>query len=55
MLADQAPEGFEVLKGSADYTFAGNWKLQAENGVDGYHFDVVHRSFMGVIQRRVVF
>ncbi len=52
MLADQAPEGLEVLRGSADYTFAGNWKLQAENGVDGYHFDVVHRSFMGVIQRR---
>ena len=52
MLVDQAPQGLEVLKGSADYTFAGNWKLQAENGVDGYHFDVVHRSFMGVIQRR---
>ena len=52
MLVDQAPEGLEVLRGSADYTFAGNWKLQAENGVDGYHFDVVHRSFMGVIQRR---
>ena len=52
MMVDQAPQGLEVLKGSADYTFAGNWKLQAENGVDGYHFDVVHRSFMGVIQRR---
>ncbi len=52
MLADQAPEGLEVLRGSADYTFAGNWKLQVENGVDGYHFDVVHRSFLGVIQRR---
>ena len=53
MIADQAPQGWEVVKGSTDYTYAGNWKLQAENGVDGYHFDIVHRTFMGVIQRRV--
>jgi benzoate/toluate 1,2-dioxygenase alpha subunit len=53
MIADQAPHGWEVVKGSADYTYAGNWKLQTENGVDGYHFDIVHRTFMGVIQRRV--
>ena len=53
MVADQAPEGWEVVKGSTDYTYAGNWKLQTENGVDGYHFDIVHRTFMGVIQRRV--
>ena len=52
MLVDQAPEGLEVIPGSTDYTYAGNWKLQAENGVDGYHFDIVHRSFLGVIQRR---
>jgi benzoate/toluate 1,2-dioxygenase subunit alpha len=53
MIADQAPQGWEVVKGSADYTYAGNWKLQAENGVDGYHFDIVHRTFIGVIQRRM--
>lgn len=52
MIADQAPHGWEVVKGSADYTYAGNWKLQTENGVDGYHFDIVHRTFIGVIQRR---
>jgi benzoate/toluate 1,2-dioxygenase subunit alpha len=53
MMVDQAPEGLEVLRGSADYTYAGNWKLQVENGVDGYHFDTVHRTFVGVIQRRM--
>jgi benzoate/toluate 1,2-dioxygenase alpha subunit len=52
MIADQAPHGWEVVKGSTEYAYAGNWKLQAENGVDGYHFDIVHRTFMGVIQRR---
>ncbi len=52
MIADQAPHGLEVLKGGSEYLYAGNWKLQAENGVDGYHFDIVHRSFMGVAGRR---
>ena len=52
MLVDQVPEGLEVVKGCTDYTYQGNWKLQVENGVDGYHFDVVHRTFVGVIQRR---
>ncbi|MGE0826201.1 MAG: SRPBCC family protein [Candidatus Binatia bacterium] len=53
MIVDQSPNGLEVLRGSADYTYAGNWKMQVENGVDGYHFDIVHRTFVGVIQRRV--
>ncbi|MEW6105507.1 MAG: aromatic ring-hydroxylating dioxygenase subunit alpha [Bacillota bacterium] len=52
LLVDQAPQGLEVVRGSSDYTYAGNWKLQVENGVDGYHFDVVHRTFLGVVQRR---
>src|SRR5690606_21470958 len=37
MLGDQSPEGLEVLRGSSTYTYDGNWKLQAENGADGYH------------------
>jgi benzoate/toluate 1,2-dioxygenase alpha subunit len=53
MIVDQAPEGLEIVRGSADYSYSGNWKLQAENGVDGYHFDIVHRTFVGVIQRRM--
>jgi benzoate/toluate 1,2-dioxygenase alpha subunit len=27
------------------YTHHGNWKMQAENGVDGYHLDPVHTSY----------
>jgi benzoate/toluate 1,2-dioxygenase alpha subunit len=53
MIVDQSPEGLEVVAGSTDYTYWGNWKLQVENGVDGYHFDIVHRTFVGVIQRRM--
>jgi nitrite reductase/ring-hydroxylating ferredoxin subunit len=30
----------------------GNWKLQVENGIDGYHGGFTHRSFFSVMQRR---
>jgi nitrite reductase/ring-hydroxylating ferredoxin subunit len=29
-----------------------NWKLQLENGLDGYHAGFTHRSFFDVMQRR---
>jgi benzoate/toluate 1,2-dioxygenase alpha subunit len=29
-----------------------NWKLQVENGVDGYHVGVVHRNFAQTVRRR---
>ena len=35
-LVDQSPEGLEIVKGASTYTLYGNWKLQAEIGVDGY-------------------
>jgi benzoate/toluate 1,2-dioxygenase alpha subunit len=36
-MVDQSAEGLEVLKGASTYTYDGNWKVQAENGADGYH------------------
>ncbi|MCX2975470.1 benzoate 1,2-dioxygenase large subunit [Halieaceae bacterium IMCC8485] len=52
MLTDQSDEGLEVLPGIQTYTFDGNWKLQAENGVDGYHVDTIHANYVKTIQRR---
>ena len=26
-----------MLRGASTYTYDGNWKVQAENGADGYH------------------
>ena len=52
LLADQSPEGMEVVPGQASYVVDGNWKLQTENGVDGYHVSTVHRNFVTTIQRR---
>lgn len=52
MLCDQSEEGLEVLPGIQTYTFNGNWKLQAENGVDGYHVQTVHSSYVNTVMRR---
>ena len=52
MLIDQSPEGLEVLKGTSTYTYDGNWKLQAENGADGYHVSSVHWNYAATTSRR---
>ena len=51
-IVDQAPEGLEVLRGSSSYHFDGNWKLQMENGADGYHVSSVHWNDSATMQRR---
>ena len=52
LLVDQSTEGLEVLKGSSTYVIQGNWKMQAENGVDGYHVSTVHRVFASTVSNR---
>ena len=42
MIVDQSPDGLEVLRGASTYTYDGNWKLQTENGADGYHVSSTH-------------
>lgn len=53
LVADQSEDGLEVLRGSSTYTFDGNWKLQAENGADGYHVSAVHWNYVAAVQHRV--
>ena len=52
MLVDQSPEGVEVLRGSSTYVYDGNWKVQAENGADGYHVSAVHWNYAATTARR---
>ncbi|WP_156292875.1 Rieske 2Fe-2S domain-containing protein [Serratia oryzae] len=52
LIVDQAPDGLEVLKGASSYTYDGNWKLQMENGADGYHVSVVHWNYASTMSRR---
>ncbi|MGH7034852.1 MAG: aromatic ring-hydroxylating oxygenase subunit alpha [Stellaceae bacterium] len=43
----QAPDGEIVLRSTPYITrFKGNWKFQAENIIDNYHFMYVHRAFV---------
>ncbi|MFT4247364.1 MAG: Rieske 2Fe-2S domain-containing protein [Pseudomonas sp.] len=51
-IVDQAPEGLEVLRGNSSYVYDGNWKLQMENGCDGYHVSTVHWNYAATMGRR---
>jgi benzoate/toluate 1,2-dioxygenase alpha subunit len=48
---DQSESPLEVLRGWSTYTHRGNWKLQPENGIDGYHFTAVHANYVGIMKR----
>jgi anthranilate 1,2-dioxygenase (deaminating, decarboxylating) large subunit len=53
MMVAQSPTGeLEVLPGKSTYTFEGNWKLQNENGLDGYHVSTVHYNYVATVQHR---
>ncbi|NIF76771.1 anthranilate 1,2-dioxygenase large subunit [Paraburkholderia sp. Cy-641] len=54
MMVAQSPTGeLEVLPGKSTYTFDGNWKLQNENGLDGYHVSTVHYNYVATVQHRI--
>jgi phenylpropionate dioxygenase-like ring-hydroxylating dioxygenase large terminal subunit len=52
LVADQAPEGLEVLPGSHRYAIRANWKLVAENGIDSYHFRILHRRYLSFMRSK---
>ena len=52
MIVDQSPQGLEVLRGASTYVYDGNWKLQTENGADGYHVSAVHWNYAATTGRR---
>lgn len=52
LVADQGPEGIEMIPGYSSYTYNANWKMQVENCVDGYHLTSCHPSFMNIVMRR---
>ena len=54
LVVDQSPTGkLEVLRGATHYNYKGNWKLQVENGLDGYHVNAVHGNYMATTMRRM--
>ena len=53
LMVDQSADGLEVLKGASTYTYDGNWKVQAENGADGYHVASTHWNYGATTARRL--
>jgi phenylpropionate dioxygenase-like ring-hydroxylating dioxygenase large terminal subunit len=41
-----------VLRGASTYLYDGNWKLQTENGADGYHVTSLHWNYAVTTSRR---
>ncbi|MEE2955909.1 MAG: Rieske 2Fe-2S domain-containing protein [Pseudomonadota bacterium] len=52
LMVEQSPQGLEVVPGSSTYVIRGNWKMQLENSVDGYHVSTVHRVFAATVRNR---
>jgi p-cumate 2,3-dioxygenase alpha subunit len=51
LVADQSLEGkMRVVRGTQRYSIRANWKLLAENSVDGYHAPPLHRSYLAYLQ-----
>ena len=46
LVVDQAERGMRVVPGSNRYTIKANWKLLAENSLDGYHLLPTHRTYV---------
>lgn len=50
---DLSPSGrVRLHAGAVLLAYDGNWKLQMENSIDGYHPNFTHQSFFQTIQRR---
>jgi phenylpropionate dioxygenase-like ring-hydroxylating dioxygenase large terminal subunit len=53
LFVDLSPEGeIDARGGIHKYRYRGNWKLQIENSMDGYHPNFVHKTFFGMLRRK---
>jgi phenylpropionate dioxygenase-like ring-hydroxylating dioxygenase large terminal subunit len=53
LFVDLSPVGeIDARGGIHKYSYRGNWKLQIENSMDGYHPNFVHKTFFGMLGRK---
>jgi phenylpropionate dioxygenase-like ring-hydroxylating dioxygenase large terminal subunit len=53
LTSDLSPLGrLDVTAGVHKFAYVGNWKLQLENSVDGYHITHLHRSYFRIQHER---
>ena len=54
LFCDLSPSGrIDLSAGTHRYGFNGNWKLQVENTIDGYHPNFTHQAFFKGVQKRM--
>lgn len=46
LAAEQSESGMVIVGGTQEYSIRGNWKLLAENSVDGYHAACTHSTYL---------
>ena len=46
LIIDGSEAGFEILRGTNEYTIRANWKLLVENSLDGYHVPPLHQTYL---------
>ena len=49
LIVDQSEEGMRVIPGSNRYGIKANWKLLAENSLDGYHLIPTHGTYLDYV------
>jgi len=49
LVMDQSADGMEVVGGTQEYGFRANWKLLAENSMDGYHGVPTHATYFDYV------
>jgi p-cumate 2,3-dioxygenase alpha subunit len=46
LIAEHSESGMVIVGGTQEYAIRGNWKLLAENSVDGYHANSTHSTYL---------
>jgi len=46
LVQEHSPDGMVISGGTQEYAIRGNWKLLAENSVDGYHAATTHSTYL---------
>ena len=53
LIASHSKSGMTIVEGAQQYAIRANWKLLAENSVDGYHALTAHASYLDYLKNMV--
>ena len=50
LIASHSESGMAIVEGAQEYAIRANWKLLAENSVDGYHANTTHATYLDYLK-----